>query len=129
MEIVKSPEGNYHIAANKEEWFLIHFFVNELNDNYDEIDEFILNHFDAQDEIAKIAEKINAAHIPDREENYVVINADEMELFCDMMYEALIEFMGKLKKFKNERELRSIFYNVKKKVSDSFYTREGLKHV
>ena len=46
-----------------------------------------------------------------------------------MMYEALIEFMGKLKKFKNERELRSIFYNVKKKVSDSFYTREGLKHV
>ena len=125
MEIVKSPEGNYHIAANKDEWFLIHFFVNELNDNYDEIDEFILNHFDAQDEIAKITEKINAAHISDRDENYVVINADEMELFCDMMYEAMIEFMPKLGKFENKKELRAIFCNVKKKYLTHFTQERG----
>ena len=129
MEIVKSPEGNYHIAANKEEWFLIHFFVNELNDNYDEIDEFILNHFDAQDEIAKIAEKINAAHIPDRDENYVVIDKDEMELFCDMIHEANTEFKYKLDRFENEKELRALFLQIQKKIWKSYYTEEDLKHV
>ena len=59
MEIVKSPEGNYHIAANKDEWFVIHFFMNFFNENYDEIDEGILFHFGVEEDVAKIAEKVN----------------------------------------------------------------------
>ncbi len=109
MEIIKSPEGNYHIAANKDEWFLIHFYANFLNDNYDKIDEFIFGRFDAQEEVASITDKINKAHIADRDENYLTLNFKELHLLVDILADAADEQAYQLNQFSDRKmELRYI---------------------
>ena len=122
MEIVKSPEGNYHIAANKDEWFVIHFFMNFFNENYDEIDEGILFHFGVEEDVAKIAEKVNKSHIPDRDENYLILEDKEMELFVDLMRDSVLEQTHHLRKFSEEKNIRKFLFDTYDNLSDKYFS-------
>jgi len=110
MEIEKTELDQYKLTFTKDEWELVAFFCNYMNENYDEIDETILDHFKAQNKIEEIIKIINSAN------KEICLTYKVLTFFSRMLYTARIQFDELL--YDDENDPDEIIYDKKYELLD-----------